>query len=254
MNVPNQPMAPAPPPKKGLGPLAWIGIGCGTIFVLGMIALAAGGWWAKRQVDKYADNPALAAAELLVRANPEVEVVEVDREAGTLKIRNKKTGEEITMNAEDAKEGKFTFETKEGKATFETSGTEDGGTVKVTGDDGQVATFQAGGGAPQNLPSWLPIYPGGMAQGSFDSTSEQERTAAFAVSTQDPADKVLAFYEEKLKAAGLKVEKSTFESGGKSGGVLNGTSENPQRQVGISVAAGDDGKTQASISFSEKTN
>jgi hypothetical protein len=42
------PPQPAPPPKKGLSSLAWIGIGCGALAVIAAIGftimLAAGGW------------------------------------------------------------------------------------------------------------------------------------------------------------------------------------------------------------------
>ena len=249
MNVPNQPMTPAPP-KKGLSPLAWVGIGCGIIVVLGMIALVAGGWWVKNKATQYADkfekNPTMAAAELAVGMNPELEIVKMDEEKSTLTVRNKKTGEVMTLNAEDAKNGKFTVETKDGKATYDSSG------VKVTGADGKESTFQAGGGAPQNLPSWLPVYPGGTTQGSFDSTSGEERTAAFSMTTTDPADKVLSFYEQKLKDAGLKVDRTNFDSNGVKSGVVNGTGENPVRQVGVTVGTQDDGSTQASVTFSEK--
>lgn len=249
MNVPNQPMTPAPPPKKGLSPLAWIGIGCGVLVVLVVVSIVvAGGWLFK----KVSDNPTLAAAEMVIRANPDLEVVDVDRGASTMKIRNKKTGEEITMNADDIKDGKLTFETKDGQATFEASGSGEAGSVKVTGPDGQVATFGGGAGAPQNLPSWLPVYPGGTMQGSFDSTSGNERTAAFSVTTTDPADKVLSFYEEKLKGAGLKVDRTNFDTNGMKGGVINGTGENPVRQVGVTVGTQDDGSTSASVTFSEK--
>lgn len=255
MNVPNQPMTPVPP-KKGLSPLAWVGIGCGVIVVLGVIALVAGGWWVKNKATQYADkfekNPTLAAAEVAVRMNPELELVKVDDDKGTLTIRNKKTGEEITMNAEDVKEGKVTFKTKDGTTTFDASGSGENGSVKVTGPNGQVATFGGGAGAPQNLPSWLPTYPGGTVQGSFDSTSGNERTAAFSVTTTDPADKVLSFYEEKLKGAGLKVDRTNFDTNGMKGGVINGTGENPVRQVGVTVGTQDDGSTSAAVTFSEK--
>ena len=256
MNIPNQPMTPAPPPKKGLSPLAWVGIGCGIIVILGMIALAAGGWWVKNKATRYAEkfekNPALAAAEMAVRMNPDFEVVQVDDEKATLTVRNKKTGEEMTMSAEDAKEGKFTFETKEGKTTFEASGSGETGTIQVTGPEGQIARLGGGSGAPRNLPSWLPVYPGGTVQGSFDTTSGEERTAAFSVTTSDAADEVLDFYEQKLKDAGLKVDRTTYETNGVKGGVLSGTAENPARQIGVTVSTQDDGTTQAAVTFNEK--
>ena len=73
-------MTPTPAPKKKMSPWAWVAIGCGAIAVLAILAIggtvAAGGWFLTKQVNKYEANPAVAAAELLIRANPDVELVE----------------------------------------------------------------------------------------------------------------------------------------------------------------------------------
>jgi hypothetical protein len=46
MTVASPPPPPgAPAPRKGMGPLGWIAIGCGAIAVLGIIAFAAMGWF-----------------------------------------------------------------------------------------------------------------------------------------------------------------------------------------------------------------
>jgi hypothetical protein len=45
MNVPTQ--APQPV-KKGMGPLAWIGIGCGAIIVICLIGLGVVGFFVKK--------------------------------------------------------------------------------------------------------------------------------------------------------------------------------------------------------------
>ena len=56
-------------------------------------------------------------------ANPDLEVVSSDDESGTVTIRNKKTGEEITMNAADIKNGRLRFKNEKGEeVTFEGSG------------------------------------------------------------------------------------------------------------------------------------
>ncbi len=244
--------APAPPPQKKTSPLVWVGIGCGIIVVLGVIAFAIAGWFVKRQVDKFADNPAIAAAELAVRANPELEVVESDAEAGTLTVRNKKTGEVVTWNAEDIESGKFSITTSEGTATFEGATAEQGGTFKVTNEKGEQATFTAGAGASKNLPAWVPVYPGGTAEGSYDATSGGERSAAFTVKTADSIPKVLDFYESRLKTAGFTAEKSTFESNGTvATGTVTGTSADQKRTVNVMVSTAD-GQTSALVAFTEK--
>ena len=98
----------APQGKKGLPVLAWIAIGCGGIVVLGGIAFTLIGWLAvskmKDVASDFEDNPTRAAAELMVRMNPELEMVESDEDAGTLTVREKSSGKVITFNYEDIKE------------------------------------------------------------------------------------------------------------------------------------------------------
>lgn len=242
----------APPPRKGMGPLAWVGIGCAVIVVLGVIALAAGGWFLKKQVDRFEENPAMVAAELAVRANPDLELVESDAEKGTLTIRNKQTGEVMTISAEDAKEGRWTVTTEDGTATFDASGGEDGGSIRVTDEKGQESVFQATGGAPKDLPAWVPTYPGGTAQSAFDARTAEGHSAMFTVSTQDPVQQVLDFYQQKLEAAGFKVQKSSFEAEGKvSGGSVVGTTDDGKREVNVTVSTSEEG-TQAMVGFNDK--
>lgn len=248
---------PVPPPRKGLSPLAWIGIGCGALAVLAVIGFSvmvvAGGWFLKKQADKIEKNP-MVVAEWLLRANPDLEVVSTDEDEGTITVKNIKTGEVTTLNAKDIKEGRLEIKTEDGTAVFDASG-EGGGTIKVTDDKGsQVATLQGGSGtAPQNLPSWLPVYPGGAVQGTFDTNTAEGRSASFTLTTPDPGDKVLSFYESRLKEAGLKVDSTTTANTSEgSGGILTASSENPSRNVSVLVGAAEGGRTTAAITFAEK--
>ncbi len=227
-------------------------IGCGVILVIGAIVVVgmvgAGAWFAKKQLAKFEDNPAVAAAELAVRANPDLEVVESDPKAGTLTVRNTKTGEVVTWNAEDIEQGKFSITTSEGTATFEGSAGE--GQFKITNEKGEEVVISAGA---KDLPSWLPAYPGGKVEGSYDAATQEGRTAAFTVTTSDPAERVLAFYDTALQTSGLAVQKSTYESGGKlAGGTVTGSSSDEKRTVNVMVSAGDAGQTTAVVTFTEK--
>lgn len=253
----SQPMTPPPVPgQKKISPLGWVGIGCGAVAILGILAVVAmfavGGWFFKKQVDKFENNPTLAAAELMVRANPELEVVDSDKEAGTLTIKNTKTGEVVTMNAKDIEEGKLTFTTKDGTATFDASSTEEGGTLKVTTDKGEETVFTAGQGVPKDLPSWVPTYAGGTVEGSYDATTAEGRSAAFTVTTEDSVDTVVGFYESQLKAAGLDVQKNSMEGGGQKTVILVGTGGDDKRTATVTVSTAD-GKTQALVNFNEKS-
>jgi hypothetical protein len=251
--IPPPPGSP-PAPKKGLSPLAWVGIGCAVILVLGLIALgglgAIGSYFIKKQADKFEKNPTMAAAELVVRLNPDLELVSKDEKTNSLTVKDKKTGEVTTISADDAKNGKITFKTDKGTATLDALG-KDGGTLKVTNDKGEVTTMNAGAGAPQNLPSWLPVYPGGSVQGTFDTTNAEGHSAAFTVTTKDAVSKVMDFYETQLKSAGLKVEKTTFSANGQDGGTLSAKSDDEKRQATVLFGSAN-GETSATVTFQEK--
>ncbi|HEX6898233.1 MAG TPA: hypothetical protein VF789_00900 [Thermoanaerobaculia bacterium] len=248
--VPPPPGSPQPPPRKGLGPLAWVGIGCGVLLVIGMVLVAAGGWFAKKQIDKFADNPGFAAAELAVRANPDLEVVNSDREKNTLTVRNKKTGEVLTFNGEDLKDGKLTVTNEKGE-TVDFSASQEG--VKITNEKGEVSTFGATEGGPKNLPSWVPVYPGGTVQGTMDSTTGEGRTVIFTVSSQDAVDTVATFYEGKLKEAGITVEKTTMSSSDQSSTtMLGGKSADGKREASVMVSATPGQPTQAVVTVNDK--
>jgi hypothetical protein len=123
--------------------------------------------------------------------------------------------------------------------------------VQSTDEKGQVSTFNAGAGTPQNLPSWLPAYPGGAVQGTLDTTNAEGRSATFTVTTKDDSNKVLDYYEAQLRNSGLKPEKTTFNSNGQTGGTVSGKSEDGKREVSVIVSTSTEG-TQALVSFQDK--
>ncbi len=245
--------APPPPmpPKKGMGPLGWIAIGCGVIVVFGLIALAVGGYFVKKGIDRASKNPGMFGAEMLVRANPDLELVSKDESAGTLTIKDKKTGETITANLDDIKNGKMSFKSDKGSMSIDATNKDGGGMVKVTDDKGNQSVVTGGTSAPKNLPSWVPTYPGGTAQGTFDATTSEGHAGAFGTSTKDSITQVMTYYETQLKSSGLKVSKSTFNTNGKDGGTLSGNSDDNKKSVNIILSTDSNG-TQAAVTFNEK--
>lgn len=232
--VPPPPGAPPgstpPPAKKGLSPLAWVGIGCGVILVICLIAMGSCFFFVKQKAAEFEKNPAIAAAKLAVQLNPELELVSADEEKNTITIKNKKTGEVVTISAEDAEKGRWSFKT----------------------DKGETATFGTGAGGVQNLPPWMPAYPGGTVQGSYDVTNAEGRTVAFTVTTSDSISKVLDFYKDQLESAGLKVDKTTFSTNDQSsGGTLSAKSEDGKREAVVVVSAATGG-TQAVVTMQDK--
>ena len=248
----SDPMSPPPVPgQKKMSALGWIAIGCGAIAILCILALGGLAFMGGRFLKKAADNPAFAAAKIAVQANPDLEVVESDEDAGTLTVKNTKTGEVVTWNAKDIQDGKLTVTTKEGTTTIDGSSSGENGGITVTNDKGEKATFTAGTDVTKNLPSWLPTYAGGQIQGAYDATTAEGRNAMFTVSTSDSVDQVAAFYKSQLEAAGLKVEQSSFEANGQKSIILAGKTDDDKRNANVTIGTSD-GKTQAAVSFNEK--
>lgn len=246
---------PPPPtgptaPKKGLSPLAWVGIGCGALLLIGFLVFAVGGFFAARKIKQMGENPEMAVAEMMVRANPDVELVSKDESAKTITIRDKKSGEVMTVNLADIKDGQIKFKDASGKEANLEMGKEG---IKVTDEKGNTA-FQAGAGQVKDLPSWVPVYPGAQTQGSYSTENAEGKTANFVVTTGDSVDQVLAFYKEKLEANGLKIEQTTTGNNASgSGAMLSAKSDDDKRTVIVMVGTGSDNQgSQATVTYVEK--
>ena len=179
--APGQAM-PMPPtaPRKGMHPLAWVGIIMLCLFGLGAIGIFGFVMWV-------AHNPARAVRKMITATNPNMEVLGTDDGAGTITLRDRRTGKVVTMSFDQARQGKFRVSADDG--------------------DGRVAEFQLGGEV--HLPSWLPAYPGSHPRGIFsasgDSGNDAGDAGAVTFHTDDPGDRVFAFYEDAAREHGLRV-------------------------------------------------
>lgn len=246
------PPPPAPPAqKKGMGPLAWVLIGCGVIIVLCIIAFAGLGFFVKNKIEGFKKNPTAAAAKLVVTMNPDLDLVSEDDAAGTMTIHNKKTNETLTLNFDDIKNGKMKFSSDKGSGSLNLG--QNGLSFKGTDDKGQVSTFTAGTTTAQDMPSWLPAYPGATVQGGIAANSSEGSMKSFTLTTTDSANKVLSFYQDQLKSNGLDVQPSTITTvgGGTTNALVSAKSADGKRSVQIIVVE-HDGKTQASLTYEEK--
>jgi hypothetical protein len=252
----SEPTAPPPQPsaqKKGLGPVAWILIGC-----LGLLLLAALGFGActffvgkkvKTMAEDFSENPARAAAEMAVKLNPELELVETDESAETITFRNKKTGEELTMDWSEIREGNFSLRSNEGEFKIDATGDGEGAVISMTGEDGE-STQIFGGSASADVPEWVPLPDGaGAAQSAYSTNSGGKVSGTFIFQTEESVAEVLAFYVEALEEAGYETSQSNYSGGGRSGGGVNGTHRDTGRTVGVGVGETDDG-TQVTVSYS----
>jgi hypothetical protein len=257
----NQPITPEAAPKKGMSTFVKVLLGCGVLLLLGIgSCVVVSGYFLKKGVGKISDfakemetNPDAAmvkAAELALRLNPDVEVLSSDPAAGTITVRDKKSGKKVTFNLEDIKEGKFSIDADGQKTNIDIDATEEnGGQIKVETDQG-TATFGAGGGQGK-APDWVPSYPGGRTEGLANIEAKGEKSGTFTLRTSDAPDTVMAFYEAKLKEAGFEVQKASLSYNGAPSGTLTATADHEKRQLSITAAA-QDGETQALVTYNEK--
>lgn len=264
----------AAPAKSGSGAkvFLWIFGGCLGIVVIGIICFAAFSFFVIHKVkeagldpDLMKKNPVLAVAKLSVATNPDMEQVSSDDSSGTIVVRNKKTGKTSTMRVdpdkrimvvtdEDGKTVTMKLDstnrlvvTDDKGKTATVSADQNTGAVEIKGEDGSLKL----GGAADKAPDWLPAYPGVTPTANFSASSNLEQTGSFSFVTSDSTDKVLSFYSDALKNAGLKVSQTTTNSNGKVAGIVNGASDADKRSAMVTFSAENDG-THVAVVFSIK--
>ncbi|HUK14521.1 MAG TPA: hypothetical protein VLW17_14570 [Thermoanaerobaculaceae bacterium] len=230
------PAAPAAPAKKGTSPLVWILAGCGGLVLIAAIVMLVGGYLvahkAKGFIEAAKKNPAMAAAKFAVAVNPDLEVVSEDDDHGVLTIRNKKTGEQITMNAEDIKQGKLKFKNEKGEeVTLQGSGEPGKEGLTIKSNQGTMTLGNRGG---QPLPAWVPSYPGSAAIATMSKDTPEGIYGNFSFQTGDKPADILDFYEKALKGSGFTVERASV-SGTAALGNLNAKRDGGKREVNVSV-------------------
>lgn len=239
--------------KKGLSPLAWIAIGCGALVVLVVIVLVVGGLFVANKVKDVAGdfeaNPELTAARMIVRLNPEWEEVDFDEDAGTITIREVGSGKEVTVDFEDIKDGNLVFTTEEGSMVISGEENEEGAVVSVTTDEGTL-TYGATERGAENIPDWLPVYPGTEPSGGFYMQGDEGTSGAFEVKTEDAVDQVIEFYRSNLTDLGFEMRVNTFAGGdGTESAMVIGTDDSKQRSVQVAIGRDND-ETSVTVSYS----
>jgi len=234
-----------PQPRKGLGPLAWILIILGSLFLLFVIGISAVVLFVGHKIHQAAKNPAIAIAKLAVAANPDAEIVSEDDDRGTLTIRDHKTGKTVTVNAGDIKDGKLTITgDKNETMTFGASGNGSTPSLEMKSNDGTVNI----GAGPVKLPSWLPAYPGVTIEGNASSQNAQGSGAIFGFKTSDSTDKIVSFYKDAFTAAGLK-ESANLNTSAMT--MVAGADTANKRECSVMISS-ENGQNAVRVTFADK--
>lgn len=258
----NEPQTPPAAPqaateKKKFGALAWILVGCFVILLIGaLVTVTCTAFVAKKAKDfasEVSENPAMAGAEMIVRMNPELELVDKDENSETLTIRNKKTGEVATLNLQDIQEGRFSWEADGKQVTIDGAAAakgEGGGLITVTDESGEE-TVSIGTGSAEQIPDWVPTYPGAAAEAPFLMTSGEGIQGTLSFETDDSLAVVRDFYISELETRGFGVEKSSFSSGEMETAMLSATADD-SRNVLVSITNENSDVTRVGITFSRE--
>ena len=188
------PQTPAPPPapeKKPVPTIAKVGIGCGILLVVGVIATVLLIGWCQRTVGDYVrdftENPERVTAETIVRLNPELDLVETDDEAGTITFRDK-SGKESTVTWADLAEGRLTITDSEGNEM----------NLGLTDMD--------------SVPEWVPRLPDTTREAGSHHRVEQGRiTGSYIAFTGMETVGIRLFLDTEAQSLGMEAATDTVD-------------------------------------------
>jgi hypothetical protein len=266
---------PAPPAASGSGAkiVLWIVggfVGFGALCIIGMMVVFSLVVHKAKQSgldpNLMQKNPGLAVAKLAVTANPDVEMISSNDSAGTMVVRDKKTGQVLNLKFDPEKKSMVVTDEHGKTVTFNADS--QNSRLQVVGPDGKTATItadaQAGnvevkgpdgsfkmGANADKAPSWVPAYPGVSAQNVFSASSGGDQSGTSGFVTQDSVDKVLSYYGSSLKSGGMTISTTTTNSDGKLGGLVSGE-DSARKHTVMVTAAGDKDGTHVSVTFSAK--
>jgi hypothetical protein len=239
-----------PPSGKKSSPLL---LGCiiavvvviGVTFLLVAKACTMVGGRLKEITTEMEKNPARAAALLALRMSPDIEVLSTDDAKNSVTFKDKKSGKVTTMSFDDIAKGKLTVKDSEGhEVIIDASKAQTDGAIKITGPDG--STVIGGSDAANNLPDWVPNYPGAKpGQGGMKAEKDGVLSGLSIAESTDPAAKVKEFYETKLKADGYQVESVAI---GADAAQLTAKKATPKSAINITIST-DSGKTNVMVTY-----
>jgi hypothetical protein len=210
--------------------LTWILVGILGVAVVAGIAVFAGGLWVANKVKQagvdpelFRDNPGLAISKLVAAADPDAEVMSTDPAAGTVTLRDRRNGKEVTLTIDQVKKGNFRLEADD--------------------DQGRRSLVQIGGADADKVPAEVPVYPGAKVQSSFqvDGNGEKAQGAyEYEFTTPDAPAKVLDYYHRTLEKAGMELALQTHTA---DGGMLVAEDDANRRTLRVIVTRNANGAT-----------
>jgi len=272
--------------KKKMETAPKLFIGCGVLVLVLILVVYFGSLHFCKKVGLDAGlmsrNPALAAAKLLITSSPELDLVKLDEKKGTMTIRNKETGEVVTVDFRDVQEGRIVFKGKDGEVTFSGDekgfsvkgkegevtvrgdekglsvksedgemtfgGDEEGFRMEVTDEKGEKHSIGFGVSADESrIPDWVPRWAGKL-QVIFISSNQDQESGSFTIESDAKPDEVLSLVRSRLENQGFEVNHTSISTGEGTAHIVVGTSETPNRTVTVQLGI-EDGRSKAAVTF-----
>ena len=228
------PPGAAAPPKKQFRPAFVLLLALGGLLVVAGLAVLAGGFVLLRSARQADAQAGPAGARMPAAAHPDVELIGVDRSTGKVTLREKSSGKTVTLDFEQIRQGKISFETGEG----------DTGRISPDSEprpaEGRSGTVEWQAEGEVRLPAWLPIYAGAEVKGSTKSRIGAEELVSVILLTADPVERVSAFYRGVLERGGFKVELSSHATGGRAD-LISASSSDDKRRASVIVGREEEG-------------
>lgn len=226
---------------KGMPVWGRVLIALGMLSAVGFVVLAvlgvrAVGEFGDRLESELTGSPAEVFADMTKNVlGDDVTIVTEDQPAGHVALRLGEEGREVPVDLSDlggfVEEGLATiqegisrgvrFEGRAdesgvsvtvrgpgGRALFELEGDEDGGFMRVTGEDGEM--FLGLGDEAARAPGWLPIYgPARIRRQLFSYDSGDARSGGLLLVADEDPQEIFEWYEEQLREGVGPVRSST---------------------------------------------
>jgi hypothetical protein len=242
--------APLPPGKKS-NLLLWI-VGIVVVVMVGFTAMCGlAGYFVMRKAKQsgfdsalLTKNPGYATAKMVVTMNPELDVVSSDDSSGTIVVREKKTGKTMTFKFDADKKSMVVVDEDGKEATVKLNTDGDKSGIEVQSSDG---TVKFGTSGSNQMPAWLPTYPGSSPKGTFSSQTKDGNQSTFVFKTNDAPATVMTYYQDQLKSGGFNI---TMTTNTPQGGMVMAEDGGKTRTVAVTVSSGDG--TDVSVTSIEK--
>lgn len=197
----------------------YLGIGCGLLVLLAVIAVVASVIWGVRTATRVASemqgNPEKFAAEMIVRSDPDLEWLSSDETKGEITFRNKRTGQTLTVPFTVAVED--ILKAKTGVPT----------PTVTSGQPGQWA----------GAPDWFPVAPGlKVGAATEGGSSDATETIHLTATSQAPISDIVTFYSDELDKLGFTISRQSQTVGSMQTERLDASEVSGVRHVTLNIS------------------